>query len=118
MHNYIHRNHDGDGIDRRGFLNCMAWAGTAALYTLAGGVARSQLIHQANHSPAGGFSFVQISDRHIGFHKDATPEASGTLRRAVEKINTLAEPPAFIVHTGDISPLSKPAEFDTAEGIL
>ena len=32
--------HD-DGVDRRGFLRCMAWAGTGALFMVDGGVLKS-----------------------------------------------------------------------------
>ena len=118
MHKLIDHNHEADGIDRRGFLDCMLWAGSAMLYSFSGGVARSQTIHPAGHMKTGGFHFVQISDSHIGFKKEANPDVAGTLRRAVEKINALAEPPAFLIHTGDITHLSKPEEFDTAEQIL
>jgi Icc protein len=118
MANFIQRNHTSDGIDRRGFLECMAWAGTGVLYSLAGGVARSQMIHHAAHRPGAELSFVQISDSHIGFNKEANPDAAGTLRRAVDRINALAAPPDFLIHTGDISHLSKPEEFDTVDQVL
>ena len=72
-----------------GFLHCMAWAGTAVLYNLSGGVAHSQMIHPAAHHPAGGLSFVQISDSHIGFRKEANPDVVATLQHAVGKINAL-----------------------------
>jgi 3',5'-cyclic-AMP phosphodiesterase len=118
MSKYITRNHEDDGVDRRGFLHCMAWAGAAVLYNLSGGIARSQVIHPDSRHPAGGLSFVQISDSHIGFNKEANPDVVGTLQRAVDRINALAEPPAFLIHTGDISHLSKPAEFDTVDKVL
>ncbi|HLJ16311.1 MAG TPA: metallophosphoesterase, partial [Bryobacteraceae bacterium] len=117
MSNYITRNHEEDGVDRRGFLECMAWAGTGLLWSLTGGVARSQPMHGAR-SAHGGFSFVQISDSHIGFSKEANKDVVGTLREAVARINALPEPPAFLIHTGDISHLSKPEEFDTVDQIL
>jgi hypothetical protein len=75
MSDIIAHNLDRDGIDRRGFLKCMAWAGTGVLWTLSGGILRSQTLSQADaavESAAGGdFSFVQISDSHIGFSKEA-----------------------------------------------
>lgn len=110
-----------DGIDRRGFLQCMAWAGTGALCVLKGGVLRSYALTDPSgmHEAAKGeLSFVQISDSHMGFNKAANPDVAQTLRIAVDKINALATPPEFILHTGDITHLSKPAEFDTVDQVL
>jgi 3',5'-cyclic AMP phosphodiesterase CpdA len=111
----------GDGIDRRGFLECMAWAGTGLLWTIAGGIASSRAFAQSPAdagSGAGGFRFVQISDSHVGFSKPANTDVVATLQAAVAKINALPEPPDFILHTGDISHLSKADEFDTVDQIL
>src|SRR6202166_1284312 len=115
-----------DGIDRRNFLSCMAWAGTGLLWTMAGGVPTSKLFSattdaaaQAAHSKAGsGFSFVQISDSHIGFNKAANQDVTGTLKIALDKINALPAPPELLLHTGDITHSSKPAEFDTAQQLI
>jgi hypothetical protein len=114
-----------DGIDRRNFLSCMAWAGTGLLWTMAGGVPTSKLFAatagagNAAHAHAGsGFSFVQISDSHIGFNKAANQDVTGTLKLAIGKINTLAATPDLLLHTGDITQSSKPAEFDTAQQII
>jgi hypothetical protein len=114
-----------DGIDRRNFLSCMAWAGTGLLWTMAGGVPTSKLFAAAAapggaaHAPSGsGFSFVQISDSHIGFNKAANQDVTGTLKLALDKINTLAAPPDLLLHTGDITHASKPAEFDTAQQLI
>jgi hypothetical protein len=110
---------DADGIDRRNFLSCMAWAGTGLLWTMAGGVPTSKLFGQAAKGAAGsGFSFVQISDSHIGFNKAANPDVAGTLKIALDKINALPAQPEFMLHTGDITQSAKPAEFDTAQQIL
>lgn len=112
-----------DGIDRRGFLKCMAWAGTGALCMIQGGVLTSSALTSAidgkakSHKP-GDFSFLQISDSHMGFNKPANPDVVATLQAAVDKINSLPEPPDFILHTGDISHLSKPSEFDNVDQIL
>ncbi|KAA6463081.1 metallophosphoesterase [Acidobacteria bacterium AB60] len=104
-----------DGIDRRNFLSCMAWAGTGLLWTMAGGVPTSKLFAATGKADAGsGFSFVQISDSHIGFNKPANQDVTGTLKVAIDKINALASPPDLLLHTGDITHASKPAEFDTA----
>jgi 3',5'-cyclic-AMP phosphodiesterase len=113
------RNHDG--IDRRGFLMCMAWAGTGALCVMQGGVLRSYSLSrmpELGSVPTGELSFVQISDSHMGFSKAANPDVAGTLKAAVDKINGLAAPPEFMLHTGDITHLSRPGEFDTVEQIL
>jgi len=113
--------HNHDGIDRRGFLKCMAWAGTGALCLMNGGVLRSATLSGISESAAsakGELSFVQISDSHMGFNKPANQDVVGTLKAAVEKINALPNPPEFLLHTGDISHLSKPEEFDAVEQIL
>src|SRR2546427_12750907 len=111
-----------DGIDRRGFLKCMAWAGTGAFCVIQGGVLKSYSLSRISEVAAeemkGELSFVQISDSHMGFNKPANPDVAGTLRAAVDKINALATPPEFLLHTGDISHLSKPEEFDTVDQIL
>jgi 3',5'-cyclic AMP phosphodiesterase CpdA len=65
-----------------------------------------------------GFSFIQISDSHIGFSKPANPDALGTLKESIDKIATLPLKPAFLIHTGDITHLSKPKEFDDAAQII
>src|SRR5258708_32025964 len=110
-----------DGVDRRGFLQCMAWAGTGAFFLMEGGVLKSYSLSRLPAlatAPAGQLSFVQISDSHMGFNKAANPDVVGTLKTAVERINALATPPEFMLHTGDISHLSKPEEFDTVDQIL
>jgi len=119
--------HANDGIDRRNFLGCMAWAGTGLLWTMAGGVPTSKLLAQTIKGGAAGigkvedFSFVQISDSHIGFNKGANPDVTGTLQKAVDKINVVpagTKLPDFMIHTGDITQNSKAAEFDTAVQVI
>ncbi len=113
--------HNHDGIDRRGFLKCMAWAGTGALCVLQGGVLKSFSLSDPSHATKaakGDLSFVQISDSHMGFNKPANPDVVATLQAAVQKINALTISPEFILHTGDISHLSKPGEFDNVDQIL
>src|SRR5436309_13608713 len=114
--------HNHDGIDRRGFLKCMAWAGTGALCVVSGGVLKSyslsRLPEMSSKESLGELSFVQISDSHMGFNKPANTDVAGTLKAAVDKINGLSTPPEFLLHTGDISHLSKPEEFDTVDQIL
>ena len=96
----------------------MAWAGTGVLWTIAGGVPGSRAFGQDVQTSGGGLSFVQISDSHIGFSKPANPDVSGTLQAAVEKITALPVQPEFIIHTGDLTHTSQPAEFDTMDQIL
>jgi 3',5'-cyclic AMP phosphodiesterase CpdA len=118
----IQHDHNHDGIDRRGFLECMAWAGGGALCLMQGGVLKSFALGSKNASAgghsAGAFTFVQISDSHMGFNKPANPDVIATLKAAVDKINALPTPPEFILHTGDVSHLSKPEEFDNVDQIL
>src|SRR5207244_5519093 len=119
----ILHDHNHDGVDRRGFLKCMAWAGTGALCVMQGGVLKSYSLSKLSDLDqssvaAGELSFVQISDSHMGFNKPANPDVAGTLKVAVDKINALSAAPEFMLHTGDISHLSKPEEFDTVDQIL
>jgi len=118
----IQHDHNHDGVDRRGFLRCMAWAGTGALCLVQGGVLKSYALGSHNHSKklhaVGDLSFAQISDSHMGFNKAANPDVVATLKAAVDKINALPTPPEFILHTGDVSHLSKPDEFDTVQQML
>jgi 3',5'-cyclic AMP phosphodiesterase CpdA len=111
---------DIPGEDRRGFLKCMAWAGTGALWTVSGGLASSISLDQAAARPmaARTFSFVQLSDSHVGFAKPANPDAAATYREAVAKVIAMPMKPDFIIHTGDITQLSKDQEFDDADQIV
>ena len=112
--------HNHDGIDRRGFLKCMAWAGTGAFCVMKGGVLTSYSLSGfpfRGHGK-GDLSFVQISDSHMGFDKPANTDVVGTFKAAVDKINALPVAPEFILHTGDISHLSKAAEFDNVDQLL
>jgi len=119
----IEHDHNNDGIDRRGFLKCMAWAGTGAICVIEGGVLKSHALASQMGSAMkshkmGELSFVQISDSHMGFNKPANPDVIATLKAAVDKINALPRQPEFLLHTGDISHLSKPEEFDNVDQIL
>jgi Icc protein len=116
----IQHDHNHDGIDRRGFLKCMAWAGAGTLCVVEGGVLKSYALghHAKGFAAKGQLSFVQISDSHMGFSKPANPDVIATLKAAVDKINALPEAPAFMLHTGDVSHLAKPEEFDNVDQIL
>jgi hypothetical protein len=115
---------NNDGVDRRGFLKCMAWAGTGLVWTLSGGVPVSRAFAKSGgknsdkDAKGADFSFVQISDSHIGFNKPANPDVTATLQTAINKINAMSQKPDFIIHTGDLSQLSKPSEFDTLDQVL
>jgi len=122
MSDIITHNHNDDGVDRRGFLKCMAWAGTGVLWTISGGILRSQTLSHpsdAEKMAAGAdLSFVQISDSHIGFNKEANKDVTATLREAVARINALPKTPSFMLHTGDLTHLAEAEEFDTLEQLL
>ncbi len=106
-------------MSRRGALKCLAWAGTGIVWTVCGGVPRGiGLGGTALAAPADGFSFVQISDSHIGFKQEVNPDPGATLQLALDRIAALPTPPRMMVHTGDVTHLSKPAEFDAAQQIL
>ncbi|CAM2174471.1 3',5'-cyclic-AMP phosphodiesterase [Burkholderia latens] len=108
---------------RRKALQCMAFGGLGTLFTLSGGVltpfdlalAQSGTALPAN---AGRPLFVQISDTHIGFNKDANPDVAATLRQTIDLVNAMPATPALAIHTGDITHLSKAEEFDHASQLL
>ncbi|MDE2219318.1 MAG: metallophosphoesterase [Gammaproteobacteria bacterium] len=104
---------------RRHALKCLAFGGAGTLFTLAGGVLTPVDLACAageagKRTGLGAPLFVQISDTHIGFNKDANPDVAGTLQQTIELVNAMPDRPDLVIHTGDITHLSKPAEFDTA----
>lgn len=107
-----------ENSERRKLLACMAWAGTGLLWTMKSGVLHANTLGSGSAQEGADFSFVQISDSHIGFHQEANPNVLATLQQAIDKINALPKPPSFLLHTGDVSHLSKPSEFDTAQQAL
>jgi len=119
MSDIIKENLNPDGVDRRGFLKCMAWAGTGTICLLQGGVLKSFALDNVaalnRTASKSDLVFAQISDSHIGFDKAANPDVVATLKVAIDKINALPIAPEFVLHTGDLSHLSKPSEFDTLE---
>ena len=107
-----------DRTTRRGALKCLG-VGAGTLFTLSGGVFGAiDLADAATRRITATPLFLQISDTHIGFNKDANPDVAGTLRQSIALVNALPQAPAFIVHTGDITHLSKAAEFDMAAQLL
>ncbi|MBI3704788.1 MAG: metallophosphoesterase [Rhizobiales bacterium] len=114
-----HDHDHGEGPSRRKVLECMTWAGTGVLWTISGGVPHSLgIIDEALAADAKGLTFLQISDSHMGFDKPANPNVKSTLEEAIGRIKALPAKPAFMIHTGDITHLSKVKEFDDAEQII
>jgi len=111
---------DDHGVDRRKILECMTWIGTGVLWTVAGGVPHSLgIMDEAVAAEPHGFTFAQISDSHIGFDfKTPYPNSMQTLQECIDRVKALPTKPAFMIHTGDISHLSKPAQFDDADKII
>ena len=114
---------DDKDLDRRNFLKCMAWVGTGAVWTMSSGILRGSPVGQMPNVPmlshgADSLRFVQISDSHIGFDKPANMDVTATLREAIAKIKAEPAPPSFVLHTGDLTHLSRPAEFDTLQQVL
>src|SRR5689334_15340361 len=109
---------EANEMKRRSFLKCMAWAGTGLVWAMNGGVLSASELLAGSKRKAAGFSFVQISDSHIGFNKDPNHDVTKTFQEAVDKINELEEQPAFVIHTGDITHLAEAAQFDTAAQIV
>jgi 3',5'-cyclic AMP phosphodiesterase CpdA len=106
-------------ISRRKVLECMTWVGTGVLWSLSGGVPYSLgLIDEAVAQQPDGLTFLQISDTHVGFNKPVNPDVLGSLEEAITRIQALPVKPSFMIHTGDISHLSKPKEFDDADQII
>ena len=115
----MNSHNDRERPDRRKVLECMAWCGTGVLWTLTGGVPSSLgLIDGALAAEGAGFTFVQISDSHMGFNKPENPDVKGTLEETIARVKALPMKPAFMIHTGDITHLSKPSEFDDAEQLI
>ncbi len=113
----IQQRSPSDEIDRRGMLKCMAWVGTGLVWSVSGGIATSTTF-AGTSSEKSSFTFAQISDSHIGFSREPNKDVAATLQETVAKLNSLATPPAFVLHTGDLTHLAKPEEFDNCAEIL
>src|SRR5215831_13244114 len=120
MHAKLDKDVSKAHFNRRTLLRCAAWGGAGVVWALKGGVPRSfSLIDPAAAAEARSLAFVQISDSHIGFNKDANPDPNATLAAAIEKVRALPnQGRLFMLHTGDVSHLSKPEEIDTARQIV
>jgi 3',5'-cyclic AMP phosphodiesterase CpdA len=114
---------DQSVLSRRNALKCMAYGGAGTLFALSGGVFAPIDLAMAAADKQGAAKlgkplFVQISDTHIGFNKEANPDVAGSLTQTIDIVNGMSEQPALIIHTGDITHLSKPAEFDLAQQLF
>src|SRR5437868_14974514 len=109
-------------LTRRSALACLgAWSGAAIVWSMSGGIPTALGMAddpKLRDVAKGPFTFAQISDTHLGFNKEANPDVVSTLQRAIADINGLPHRPAFVVHTGDITHLSKPEQFDQAAEVL
>jgi hypothetical protein len=111
------------GHSRRSALKCLAYGGAGTLFTLSGGILTPMDMAFGESESMGTVAdgtplFVQISDSHIGFNKDANPDVAGTLKQAISLINAMPNKPSLVIHTGDITHLSKPTEFDAAQQLF
>jgi Icc protein len=119
MSDRIEHDPTGDGIDRRGFLKCMAWVGTGIVWTMRGGILTSSAFGaEPAADAASDFTFAQISDSHIGFSKEVNKDVAATLQLAVDRIVAMPKRPDLLIHTGDLTHLAKPAEFDAVDQIV
>lgn len=119
MSEFIESSRSTDGVDRRGFLKCMAWAGSGVVWAMKGGIIQSQAFGaDPSALAAADFTFAQVSDSHIGFSKGVYTDVVGTFQLAVSRINALPKPPSLVLHTGDLTHLSKPKEFDTVAQVM
>ena len=115
----MHDIHD-ETHGRRQFLKCMAWAGAGTVWLMKGGVLQAKPFGDgtADAVKDATFSFVQISDSHIGFHKEPNMDVAATLRASLNQIKAQKQRPDFILHTGDLTHLSKPEEFEFLSGLM
>jgi 3',5'-cyclic AMP phosphodiesterase CpdA len=108
---------DAGALSRRGLMACVGWIGTGMVFSMAGGVPRTLGLIGEAEAAVDEFTFVQMSDNHIGFKAGPYQNVAGTLQEAIGKVNALPVKPAFMIHTGDITNFAKPDEFDTADQI-
>ena len=116
MSNYIEKDVTNDGIDRRGLLKCMAWAGTGVVWTVAGGVLSSCNLVPGQRAPRGSFTFVQLSDSHVGFNKAPNADVVKTLQTAIDGVSGLPDTPDLMIHTGDLTHLRSSRATSTPTG--
>ena len=109
-------------MQRKKFIEHIGWTGLGIVWSMGSNglmtACQNAGSSDRKSSSSAALSFVQISDSHIGFNKAANEHPIDTLEKAIKSINALPNSPAFVVHTGDITQLSKPAEFDMAKQVL
>jgi 3',5'-cyclic AMP phosphodiesterase CpdA len=112
--------HDNESPDRREFLKCMAWAGAGTLLMMKGGVLHARALGAEAGAEAkdATFSFAQVSDSHIGFHLAPNPDPAATFRAALAQVDALPVRPDFLLHTGDLTHLSRPDQFAAVQGLM
>src|SRR5436305_1000440 len=118
MSGYDVRDEEMDVIqdgERRKLLKCMAMASAGVLWTMKGGVLSAKTLDGIASVADSDFSFVQISDTHVGFHQAANPDVMATLQSAIAHVGSLGRTPSFVLHTGDVTHLAKPEQFDAAQ---
>jgi len=111
---------DPGGMTRRQLMRHSAWFGAAVVLTVAGGEVIS---HVAGSSGAAqqatpALRFAQISDSHIGFKGPANTNVTDTFNHAIGQINGLGYTPDFVIHTGDLTHLATPDQFDQVKHML
>jgi hypothetical protein len=112
---------DQNGMTRRQLIRHTAWFGSAVVLTVVGGEVIS---HIAGSTPTTSqatrptLRFAQISDSHIGFSGGANPNVAGTFGEAINQVNNLGYTPDFVIHTGDLTHLAAPAQFDQVKQML
>jgi hypothetical protein len=113
------------GMTRRQLARHAGWFGSAVVLTVAGGEVISHIAHDHDSAAAAAAAasstalrFVQVSDSHIGFRGPANTDVTGSFTEAIDQINTLGYRPHFVMHTGDLTHLSTPAQFDQVRQML
>jgi 3',5'-cyclic-AMP phosphodiesterase len=108
------------GMTRRQLMRHSAWFGGAVVLTVSAGEVISHIPGTANAAAASStdLRFVQVSDSHIGFQGPANMDVAGTFADALNRVNSLGFRPDFVMHTGDLTHLSTPAQFDQVKQML
>ncbi|MCW2652737.1 MAG: putative phosphohydrolase [Mycobacterium sp.] len=114
---------DPQTMTRRQLMRHSAWFGAAVVLTVAGGEVIS---HVAGSSPTADAAqtarptlrFAQISDSHIGFTGTANADVAGTFTEAINQVNGLGYTPDFVIHTGDLTHLATPGQFDQVKQMM
>ncbi|MDT5312762.1 MAG: hypothetical protein QOE74_1782 [Mycobacterium sp.] len=106
-------------MSRRQLIRHSAWFGAAVGLAVVGGEVISHVAGSATATltrPT--LRFAQVSDSHIGFTGPANADVTGSFTRAVDQINGLGYTPDFVIHTGDLTHLATPGQFDQVKQML